>query len=103
VQIVAAVSKGEPVEWGQAGLLISRIATAVRQGAEAAQTTMEMERLWLGEPTEVIGVRAIDPNTPVSEVLARIEAARSAIDRAKARGMVVLPGGAPAEGKSSGG
>lgn len=57
--------------------------------SKQAQRTVQMERLYLGLPTEIVGVQEM----PLEEAIAEIEGAYHELEQARARGLVALDGG----------
>jgi hypothetical protein len=68
--------------------LINSMATSMRQANDAALRAMEMERLLLGEPTNILGVVHAEALT-LTEAEDRINAATEALQHAKTRGLIV--------------
>jgi len=68
--------------------VISTLASAMRQATDAAKSTMEMERLLLGEPTAIVGHVHLTDVT-LDEAEKRMGAAMKALERAKRMGVVV--------------
>jgi hypothetical protein len=66
--------------------VIGRYATMVKQANEAAHDVVETERVLLGEPTAILGVKRIEEVT-ATEAEARLLAAQRAFERAKADGL----------------
>ena len=68
--------------------LLSTMATAGRQIGDTSRQVMEMERMWLGEPTSHT---AVTHTLEVSfdEAERRLAAGQRAIERAKAKGLLV--------------
>lgn len=73
--------------------LLSSLAHSTIRGAEAAQLSMQMERLWLGQPTEIVGQVNLATDMTLEEVDKRLAAARTAVERARTRGLTLLTGG----------
>ena len=71
--------------------LISRLGTTLRQCNDAGQKAMEMSRLLVGEPTNIIGHRNLD-NITVGEAQQRIAAAARAMDELEAKGIEMVDG-----------
>lgn len=68
-------------------------AKSIREVASASQTIMEMERLYMGEPTEIVGVTTDIDNLTIEQLAKEIEKTETALDRAQQRGIIVLEGG----------
>ena len=68
---------------------IRKYALAIRDINSAAQTAVELERLYLGEPTEILGVQlgSFD-DAPMEDVLREIEKGAEAIKEARAQGII---------------
>jgi hypothetical protein len=58
----------------------------VSKATESAKLTIEMERLVLGEPTEIIGMNV--RNMTLDDAVKTIELSNRALERARARGLV---------------
>lgn len=67
--------------------LISRVGATVRQITEAANKTLEGERLVNGEPTQILGVVHKVEDLSAEEAERRMSAALRALERAKAQGL----------------
>lgn len=72
-------------------VLTGRLSTALRQCNDAAQKSMEMTRLLLGEPTKILGVQHLE-NVPVDEAKRRIEAAARAVATLEDAGVQQIDG-----------
>lgn len=73
--------------------LLRRYAATVREITVAGQMSMEMERLYMGEPTEIIGVQTELDTMPMQELVKMAGYQDSVLQRAQERGLVVLDGG----------
>lgn len=89
----------EQVEKGEVELtpqqvikLAGSCAFLTKTAAEAARINLEMERILLGEPTEIIGIDV--NNMSVEEAARRIEVANRALERARKRGLLGAPNNA---------
>ena len=71
--------------------ILGRLTTALRQSNDAAQKALEMERLLLGEPTQILGVAHMDAITIV-EAEEKLEAASRALSTIKGEGVSQLDG-----------
>lgn len=71
--------------------MIGKLSTALRQCNDAAQKSMEMERLLLGEPGKILGIQRLD-EVSVEEAKKRVEAAQRAIKRLEEKGVSQLDG-----------
>lgn len=73
------LARGTELDIQQALAAGRQIALMTRSAVLVAQTAMEMERLALGEPTEVIQHKHTVSDLTPDEVIARLDAARQAI------------------------
>lgn len=80
--------------------LIRAIAAATKHGAEAARLVLQMERLLLGEPTEILGLRGAG-DLSLEEHLERIDKAARAGERFKKRLRLIEGGRAEGRGDRS--
>lgn len=91
-QIAAWIQQNRDVtnaEGASAGLrVLERLANFSQRGAELTRAFMEMERLRLGEPTNIIGLEAIG-NMTTDQAMHEIDAAARAAARARASGVVI--------------
>lgn len=78
-----------------------KIGRIVRQTAEASMDVVKMERLLLGEPTEIVGNVNLDAISD-EEAIREIEEAYLAAQRVKQRRELVLVAGGKANGKANG-
>jgi hypothetical protein len=69
------------------------VAMAARDITTAVKTTLEAERLHMGEPTTIVGHKEMD-DMSIEELMSEIEKADGAIAKGKARGIVAIDGGA---------
>lgn len=70
-----------------------RYASTLREVVTAGQMAMEMERLYMGEPTEIIGVTTELDALPLPELVKMAGYQDGVLKRAAERGLVVLEGG----------
>lgn len=80
-----------PMDMGQVSNTVrtlTAMASALRQVNDAGRQVMEMERLLLGEPTSITAHMHLSDVT-MDEAERRLAAGQRALDRAKARGLVV--------------
>jgi hypothetical protein len=70
-----------------------RYSSMLRELAQAGQTAMQMERLYLGEPTEIVGVKTELDDTPTADLVRMAGYQDEVLRRAAARGVIDL--GAP--------
>lgn len=75
--------------------LIDRITAVSRRVNEQAEEAMRMERLHLGDPTQIIGITDDHKTIPMDEAKDRLAVARQAVERALAKAGVARPGGEP--------
>ena len=73
--------------------LLRRYASTLRELSQAGQTAMEMERLFLGEPTQMIGVTTDLDTAPLDELVKMAGYQDGVLRRAAERGLVILDGG----------
>lgn len=74
------------LEPAQVTRFVSTLAYLTRNAAEAAKINLEMERIILGEPTEIVGVDV--RNMGLEDAARTIELASRALARARKRGLV---------------
>lgn len=79
-----------------------RFASILRDLASAGQVAMEMERLYLGEPTQVVGVKSVEDEATTEELVRMAGYADEVLRRAHERGVVTLPGVAPSSSSRGG-
>lgn len=77
-------------EYTQAHRAFRGVAMGLRDITTAVKTTLEAERLHMGEPTEIIGHKDLDEMS-VEDLMAEIEQADSAIAEGKRRGLISVP------------
>lgn len=70
-----------------------RYSATLREIVTSGQMAMEMERLYMGEPTEIIGVTTELDQLPMQELVKMAGYQDQVLQRAAARGLVVLDGG----------
>jgi len=78
--------------------LLRRYSSTLRELTQAGQTAMEMERLYLGEPTSVIGVMTDLDAMPIEDLVKMAGYQDEVLTRARERGLVVLDGGLKKDG-----
>lgn len=71
--------------------LTGRLSTALRQCNDAAQKSMEMTRLLLGEPTKILGVQHLE-SIGIDDAKRRIAAAQRAVDTLEDAGVQQIDG-----------
>lgn len=79
-------------EYNRAQRAFRGVAMAARDISTAVKTTIEAERLHVGEPTEIVGHKDLDGMT-IEELQAEIAAADEDLVIAERRGLVVVDGG----------
>jgi hypothetical protein len=72
-------------------VLIGRLTTALRQANDAGQTAMEMSRLLLGEPTQILGIQHLE-SMGLPEAKRRVEAANRALVTLEEAGISMVDG-----------
>ncbi len=72
-------------------VLTGRLSTALRQCNDAAQKSLEMTRLLLGEPTQILGVQHLE-NVDIDEAKRRIAAAQRAVQTVEQAGVSQIDG-----------
>ncbi len=70
-----------------------RYASTLREVIIAGQVSMEMERLYMGQPTEIIGVTTDLDTMPINELVKMAGYQDGVLKRAAERGLVLLDGG----------
>jgi hypothetical protein len=86
-------AEGQPVKMSAVELrtttqFLATLSTAVRQVNEAGAKAIEMERVLLGEPTHIVGVQNVSAMT-YADMERTVRLGMLAVERAKARGLVV--------------
>lgn len=82
-----------PKEVAQLSSIMRRYSSTLRELNAAGQISMEMERLFLGEPSKIIGVETEFDSMPLNELVKLAGYQDSVLRRAQERGLVVLEGG----------
>lgn len=83
--------------------LLTRLSLTSRRVLECGALAMKMERVLLGEPTEVIGHQEMSPaSMSLDEVAHHAERARRAAEHLRSKGLTVIAGGAGGAGDSKG-
>jgi hypothetical protein len=80
-------------EIGQLSSIMRRYSSSLRDLASAGQLAMEMERLYLGEPSQIIGVMSEYDTMPMEELIKAAGYQDQILRRAADRGLIVLDGG----------
>lgn len=74
--------------------LTERVAKLLKQTVDSAHEVMVMERLYLGQPTDIIGITSADDAMTMDEAELRIAAAIQAVQGARQKaGITVIDGG----------
>jgi hypothetical protein len=73
--------------------IMRRYSSTLRELSQAGQTVMEMERLYLGEPTQIVGIETELDTMPMHELVKLAGYQDKVLHRAAERGLVVLDGG----------
>jgi hypothetical protein len=76
----------EPITFEQHIKFINACANLTKQAAEAADKNIQMERILLGEPTEILGVSV--KQMTMEEATQTMRSAQLAFEKAKARGII---------------
>lgn len=87
---------GKPIGLKDHVVILERIARLVRQAGESAVDVVRLERLLLGEPTEILGIRDLDSiseEDAIRELAEAGEVARRMAARRKRDGFTVIDGG----------
>lgn len=95
-QELTTMALGGPVTPKELGAISSmgrRYASMLRDLVSAGQMAMEMERLRVGDPTQIIGVETDLDQMPVEDLVRMAGYQDGVLQRAAARGLIVLPGG----------
>lgn len=82
-RILADMDEGE-IDVERAANILWRIATSARAASNAAMTVLQAERLLLGQPTEIVGVKDAD-DMDEDEALRELEQAAAAAERHRKR------------------
>jgi hypothetical protein len=93
---LTAMSSGGPLtakELNQMSAIGRRFSSMLREIAAAGQMAMEMERLYHGDPTTIIGIETELDGMPLGELVKMAGYQDEVLQRAAARGLIVLDGG----------
>lgn len=93
---LAAIAEGGPLtkkEMMELSNITRRYSATLKDVIGAGQMAMEMERLYHGEPTEIIGVQTDLDTMPLDELKKLAGYQDGVIQRAAERGLLVLDGG----------
>jgi hypothetical protein len=80
-----------PKQLGAVSSITRRFSSTLRELVQAGQMAMEMERLYLGQPTEIVGVQTALDELPISDLVRMAGYQDEVLQRAAARGVVRLP------------
>jgi hypothetical protein len=80
------------VEYNRAQRAFRGVAMAARDISTAVKTTIEAERLHIGEPTEIVGHKDLDAMT-IEELMEEIAQADESITAGERRGLIAIEGG----------
>lgn len=94
-RILQKVRDGK-IDEDKATSLVRKVAAAMRDTANSLQAVLESERLYMGEPTAILGLADQFDGAPTEDCVKEIERAHRAVQRAKARGFI--PSEAPTNG-----
>ena len=81
-------TKSDDLTAGEVKWLIdmySKLAANLKAATDGAEQVMQMERLLLGEPNQIVAVKAYGEDVSLEEVERRLEAARVIMERQRAR------------------
>lgn len=90
------IAEGGPItnkEMGQLSSIMRRYSSTLRELNAAGQISMEMERLFLGEPSSIVQVQTDLDQMPLQDLVKMAGYQDSLLKRAQDRGLVVLEGG----------
>lgn len=90
------MAEGGPMSKKELAMVSSitrRYASTLREVVVAGQLSMEMERLYLGKPTEIVGVTTDLDTMPLDDLVRLAGYQDGVLQRAAQRGLVVLEGG----------
>jgi hypothetical protein len=73
--------------------IMRRYSSTLRELSAAGQTAMQMERLYLGEPGQIIGIVSELDTMPIEELVRLAAQQDEALKRAQSHGLVLLDGG----------
>lgn len=81
------MDEGEKMTRREAAALLGMLSRTTKEALAAGQVAIELERLHLGAPTQILGVQDVGEMS-TDEAVREIEAAAAALKRAKAMGLV---------------
>ena len=90
-QIVAAVQSNQ-IDPTKASRVVRDLTAAAGTMTRAGQIAMQMERLYRGDPTSIVGIQ--ETEMTLEEAVAEIEAGQDAVRRLQRGGLEVIEGGA---------
>lgn len=93
-QVKAAIAKEGPTLGARAGAqLLKEIGAFTRDAGAAAKEAVELERLHLGQPGQIVGVMDAAKPMTLEEAAAELEDGARTLERARRRGIVKLTDG----------
>lgn len=98
---LVSMAEGGPIthkEMVSLSNIMRRYSATLRELSISGQVAMEMERLYMGEPSQIIGVTTDLDTMPIEELVRMAGYQDSVLKRAQERGLVVLDGGLGKEG-----
>jgi len=84
----------------KASALLRNVASASASMVRAGQIALQLERLYRGDPTQIVGVQAMEMTA--EDAVREIEEAQEALTRYQRRGLEVIDGGGPVINVSNG-
>jgi AcrR family transcriptional regulator len=78
--------------------LLRNLAAASAQMVKAGQTAMQIQRLYRGEPTDILGIAPVEMS--LDEALAELKAGQADMERFNRKGLTVIEGGQGEEAAS---
>ncbi len=84
---VMLMDDGEKMSRREAAALLSTLSRTTKEALAAGQVAIELERLHLGAPTQILGVQDVGEMS-TGEAVKEIEAAAAALNRAKTLGLI---------------
>jgi hypothetical protein len=84
---VMLMDEGEKMSRREAAALLSTLSRTTKEALAAGQVAIELERLHLGAPTQILGVQDVGEMS-TGEAVKEIEAAAAALNRAKSLGVI---------------
>jgi cell envelope opacity-associated protein A len=81
-----------------ASSLLRNLAAASAQMVKAGQTAMQIQRLYRGEPTDILGMAPVEMS--LDDALAELKAGQADMERFNRKGLTVIEGGQSEEAAS---